>query len=141
MAERLQRTAEGSVKKLTEEIAMRFLRIVISCGLALISTLLLPCSAAASALRRSDPVLVRAVVDGDTIDVATFGRVRLLGIDAPEIGRGFDTSAPFAYAARDKLAGLVLHRFVRLENDGERFDAYKRRLAYVVTEDDVCANV
>ena len=32
---------------------------------------------------RSDPVLVRAVIDGDTIDVATYGRVRLLGIDAP----------------------------------------------------------
>ena len=90
---------------------------------------------------RSALVLVRAVIDGDTIDVATFGRVRLLGIDAPEIGRVFDTSAPFAYAARDKLASLVLHRFVRLESDGERFDTYKRRLAYVVTEDDVCANV
>src|SRR5258708_22757286 len=62
-------------------------------------------------------------------------------MDAAEIGRVFDPSAPFAYAARDKLAGLVLHRFVRLENAGERFDAYKRRLAYVVTEDDVCANV
>src|SRR2546422_7457491 len=90
---------------------------------------------------RSDPVLVRAVIDGDTIDVTMFGRVRLLGIDAPEIGRVFDTSAPFAYAARDKLASLVLHRWVRLESDGERFDTYKRRLAYVVTEDDVCANV
>jgi endonuclease YncB( thermonuclease family) len=92
-------------------------------------------------LERSELVLVRAVIDGDTIDVMTFGRVRLLGIDAPEIGRVFDTSAPFAYAARDKLAGLVLHRWVRLEMDGERFDTYKRRLAYVVTEDDVCANV
>src|SRR5207248_11685586 len=71
----------------------------------------------------------------------TFGRVRLLGIDAPEIGRVFDTSAPFAYTVRDRLAGLVLHRWVRLETDGERFDTYKRRLAYVVTEDGVCANV
>ena len=44
---------------------------------------------------RSEPVMVRAVIDGDTIDVTTFGRVRLLGIDAPEIGRGFDSSAPF----------------------------------------------
>src|SRR5512147_1809826 len=92
-------------------------------------------------ISRSDPVLVRAVVDGDTIDVTTLGRVRLLGIDAPEIGRGFDTSAPFAYAARDRLAALIWHRWVRLETDGERFDVYKRRLAYVVTEDDVCVNV
>ena len=35
---------------------------------------------------RSQPVLVRAVVDGDTLDVVSFGRVRLLGIDAPELG-------------------------------------------------------
>ena len=28
---------------------------------------------------RSGPVLVRSVIDGDTIDVATVGRVRLLG--------------------------------------------------------------
>src|SRR5258708_17404475 len=62
-------------------------------------------------------------------------------MDAAEIGRVFDPSAPFAYAARDKLAGLVLHRWVRLEMDGERFDTYHRRLAYVVTGDDVCANV
>ena len=95
----------------------------------------------ARTLPRSELVLVRAVLDGDTIDVQVFGRVRLLGIDAPEIGRGFDTSAPFAYAARDKLASLVLRRWVRLESDGEPMDKYKRRLAYVVTEDGVCANV
>ena len=91
-------------------------------------------------LPRSELVLVRAVFDGDTIDVTTFGRVRLLGIDAPEIGRGFDTSAPFAFAARDKLASLVLHRWVRLESDGDTTDVYRRRLAYVLTEDGVCAN-
>ena len=30
----------------------------------------------------------RYAVDGDTIDVAGIGRVRLLGIDAPEMGAG-----------------------------------------------------
>ena len=58
---------------------------------------------------RSDPVLVRYVVDGDTIDVVSFGRVRLLGIDAPELGRGYDTSAPFGREA------LRLHDEVRLD--------------------------
>jgi micrococcal nuclease len=84
---------------------------------------------------RSDLVLVRSVIDGDTIDVATFGRVRLLGIDAPEIGRGFDTSAPFGREARERLATLVLHRWVRLEYEGVARDAYNRRLAYVITGD------
>jgi len=51
-------------------------------------------------VKRSESVLVRAVIDGDTIDVTAFGRVRLLGIDAPEIGRGFDTTAPFGREAR-----------------------------------------
>ena len=85
-------------------------------------------------VKRSDPVLVRAVLDGDTIDVATVGRVRLLGIDAPEIGWGFDTSAPFGREARDRLTRLVLHRWVRLEQDAPITDVYNRRLAYVVTE-------
>ena len=84
---------------------------------------------------RSDPVLVRSVVDGDTIDVASVGRVRLLGIDAPELGRGYDSSAPFAREARDRLTALVLHRWIRLEQEGQALDAYGRRLAYVLTED------
>jgi micrococcal nuclease len=84
---------------------------------------------------RSDPVLVRAVVDGDTIDVVSVGRVRLLGIDAPELGRGFDTAAPFGREARDRLTQLILHRWVRLEQEGPVLDVYNRHLAYVVTED------
>src|SRR5438034_5929829 len=89
---------------------------------------------------RSDPVLVRAVIDGDTIDVANYGRVRLLGIDAPELGRGFDTAAPFGREARERLASLVLHRWIRLEQEGARVDAYDRHLAYVVREDGVFVN-
>jgi len=89
---------------------------------------------------RSESVLVRAVVDGDTIDVAGVGRVRLLGIDAPELGRGFDTSAPFGREARDRLTALVLHRWVRLEQEGAPLDVYNRHLAYVITEDGVCVN-
>jgi micrococcal nuclease len=89
---------------------------------------------------RSDPVLVRSVLDGDTIDVTTIGRVRLLGIDAPEIGHGYDTAAPFGLEARDRLTQLVLHRWVRLEQEGTTLDVYRRHLAYVLTEDGVCVN-
>ena len=91
-------------------------------------------------IKRSESVLVRAVIDGDTIDVATFGRVRLLGIDAPEIGHGFDTTAPFGREARDRLASLVLHRWIRLEQEGARLDRYNRHLAYVMREDGVFVN-
>jgi endonuclease YncB( thermonuclease family) len=134
-ADDLQSSVGGFSKSLSEETAMQNLLTVVSAIVAVLATF------SVQSLPRSELVLVRAVIDGDTIDVTTFGRVRLLGIDAPEIGRVFDTPAPFAYAAKDKLASLVLHRWVRLESDGERMDMYKRRLAYVVTEDDVCVNV
>jgi endonuclease YncB( thermonuclease family) len=87
-----------------------------------------------------DLVLVRAVLDGDTIDVSTIGRVRLLGIDAPEIGRGFDTAAPFGREARDRLTELILHHWVRLEEDGDNRDVYNRHLAYVMTGDGLFVN-
>ena len=89
---------------------------------------------------RSDPVLVRAVVDGSTIDVAGLGLVRLLGIDAPDLGRRHDSAAPFAIEARDRLTSLVLHRWVRLEHDGHGFDTQSRHAAYVLTEDGVFVN-
>ncbi len=90
--------------------------------------------------RRTEPVVVRAVYDGDTILVSTYGRVRLLGIDAPEVSHGLDSSAPFAVEARERLASLVLHRWVRLERDGAPLDAYNRHLAYVVREDGLFVN-
>jgi endonuclease YncB( thermonuclease family) len=89
---------------------------------------------------RSDPVLVRSVLDGDTIDVMTIGRVRLLGIDAPELGRKLDTAAPFAREARERLTALVLKHWVRLEWDGPTRDVYNRYLAYVVREDGLFVN-
>ena len=92
------------------------------------------------ALQRSDPVMVRAVIDGDTIDVTAYGRVRLLGIDAPEIARGFDTSAPFGHEARARLAALVLNRWIRLEREPPLVDGYNRHLAYVVREDGMFVN-
>jgi micrococcal nuclease len=93
-----------------------------------------------SPITRSGPVLVRSVIDGDTIDVASVGRVRLLGIDAPELGRGFDTSAPFGDEARERLTSLVLRRWIRLEQEEARLDVYDRHLAYVVREDGVFVN-
>jgi endonuclease YncB( thermonuclease family) len=89
---------------------------------------------------RSDLVLVRSVIDGDTIDVATFGRVRLLGIDAPELGRGFDTPAPFASEARERLTSLILRHWVRIEQEGAALDVYNRHLAYVMTDDGMFVN-
>ena len=100
----------------------------------------LQAAAPAAPFTTSESLLVVAVLDGDTIQVARLGRVRLLGIDAPEIGRGFDTAAPFAREARDRLTELLLRRWVHLESDGLHIDAYKRRLAYVLRDDGMFVN-
>ena len=78
--------------------------------------------------------LVTRVFDGDTVDVAGLGHVRLLGIDAPEIGGPFERPAPFALEARDELQSLLLQRWARFECDGDPEDVYGRRLAYVTLE-------
>ncbi|MDO8793613.1 MAG: thermonuclease family protein [Vicinamibacterales bacterium] len=86
-------------------------------------------------LTRSASVMVRAVIDGDTIDVATIGRVRLLGVDAP------GTAEPFAGEARERLAALVLRRWVRLEHEGSALDVGGRHRAYVVRDDGLFVNI
>ena len=73
---------------------------------------------------------VTRVVDGDTLSVRigrTTERVRLIGIDAPEVGGCFAANATAA------LRRLALNRTVRLSGDRTqtRRDVYKRLLAYV----------
>lgn len=107
-------------------------------GLALATAPWATRSTHARELAERYPVL--RVLDGDTILVGHVGRVRLLGIDAPELGFGFDTPAPFAAEARDLLVSLVEHRYVTLEGDGRRTDKYGRRLAYVIRDDGLLVN-
>ena len=93
-----------------------------------------------AALPGSESRLVRAVTDGNTIDVETIGRVRLLGITAPKMGRGLDAGPPSAREARDKLASLVLRHWVRLEREEPEIDTFSRKPAYVVRDDGLFGN-
>lgn len=87
----------------------------------------------------STSVMVRAVVDGATIDVATIGRVHLQGIAAPTMSRRVGPIVPFARESRDRLAALVLQRWVRLERQG-RATTVSSRSAYVVRDDGLFVN-
>lgn len=104
--------------------------------MAMLSTL----AASPSSVIGAEHHPVRFVVDGDTLDVSHVGRVRLLGIDAPEMGGKFDSPAPFAQEARALLATLVGGRYVSLETDGDPYDKYGRRLAYVFRDDGLLVN-
>ena len=112
------------------------MQILITLGLTAVAVL--QTSSFGGALRQSQPLLVKSVANGDTIDVATVGRVRLLGIDAPAAGRGV-TPAPFGREALDRLTSLVLNRWVRLEREGATAVS-TRHQAYVITGDGLFVN-
>ena len=76
-------------------------------------------------------VMVERVVDGDTLIISGGTRVRLLGIDTPELARGDHPEEPGAAQARDFLREAVERRQVSLGFDREPYDKYGRRLAYI----------
>ncbi len=90
-------------------------------------------------LASSTQTIIAKVVrisDGDTL-VATAGngtklRIRLLGIDAPEVAHGEKPGQPFGVEARDYLDHLIGGKTVRVDAYGP--DEYKRILAVVWDE-------
>jgi len=99
----------------------------------------------ASGSGRSPPdqdstVLVTKVTDGDTIHVTYQGRderVRLIGVDTPEVpwygGKAECFGNEAGLYTRSRLAG----RTVRLEFDVDPRDRYERLLAYVYVGDEL----
>lgn len=80
---------------------------------------------------------VRYVVDGDTVWLTDGRKVRLIGIDTPEIGHEGRRSEPYARKARRALQTLLTahHRRVGLVRDREAHDHYGRTLAHVFLRD------
>jgi len=81
----------------------------------------------------AETVGVRYVHDGDTLRLTDGRRVRLIGIDAPELARDGRPAQPFGIAARDYLRQLVKQHGnrVSLVFDTEKKGKYGRTLAYL----------
>ena len=77
------------------------------------------------------PVTSRHVIDGDTLELADGRRLRLIGINAPEIGRRGNASEPHAQAARKALLRLVEGAELRLLVGDEATDRYGRTLGHL----------
>lgn len=79
---------------------------------------------------------VADVYDGDTVYLAAGARLRLIGLDAPELGRDGAPDQPFAAAARDALRRrLAGNAALRLRYDAEREDVHGRTLAHAFFAD------
>jgi len=76
---------------------------------------------------------VKRVVDGDTLRLADGRSVRLIGINAPEIGYRGNKSEPYAKAAKAALQKLVAASGgkIMVKEGSEGKDHYGRTLAYL----------
>ena len=87
------------------------------------------------ARQRSSLVLVQRVIDGDTISIASIGRVHLLGVSAMKLGSRPATAPALAREAQQRLASLVANRWVRIEYESEVVPVTSREAVYVFLED------
>lgn len=87
--------------------------------------------------RLDETVTVDYVYDGDTVKLTDGRKIRLIGINTPEMGRRETPSEPYANDARSALQKILKGRRVSLRYDKDRKDRYGRLLAHLyVNEDD-----
>ncbi|MCR9201878.1 MAG: thermonuclease family protein [Planctomycetaceae bacterium] len=80
-------------------------------------------------------VRVRRVFDGDTFETVTGQRVRLLGIDAPEVAHGPKPAEPYSQESTEWLQQLIDGSIVTIEEGVVATDRYGRTLAWVYLTD------
>ena len=84
---------------------------------------------------------VAKVFDGDTMRLEGGERVRLIGINTPEVAHRNRPTDPGGDAASDYLRKLIEGELVRLEYGAERRDKYGRLLAHLFTPEGENINV
>ncbi len=84
---------------------------------------------------------VRKVYDGDTVILENGKKIRLLGINTPEVEGRYKVAEPGGEEARQWLTKFLNGKQVRLQMDIEKKDKYKRTLAYLFTREGVHVNV
>jgi len=87
------------------------------------------------------PILVRRVIDGDTIELINGDRVRYIGMDTPE---EVDPDKPvqcFAAEGAERNKELVQGKMVVLKQDVSHYDLHGRWLAFVYLADGTFVNL
>ncbi|MDF1582408.1 MAG: thermonuclease family protein [Methyloprofundus sp.] len=84
--------------------------------------------------------VVKKVYDGDTVQLSDGRKIRLLGINTPEIEHPNQAEQVGGELAKKWLIEALLGKKVRLEFAQEKRDKYQRYLAHIFTEQDVHIN-
>ena len=85
-------------------------------------------------------VTVERVIDGDTFKTTKGEKIRLLGINTPEIRHDTSPAQPFGKQAKNALIRFIAGKQVRLTFDKEKKDKYGRTLAHVYLRDGLWVN-
>jgi len=85
-------------------------------------------------------VQVFSVHDGDTLRTAKGEKIRLLGINSPEVANQGKPGQIMGDKAKQRLTELVAGKRVQLQMDKEKHDVYKRTLAQVFLRNDSWIN-
>lgn len=86
-------------------------------------------------------VQISAVLDGDTVETSSGERVRLLGIDAPEVAHHDQAAQPYGEQSTAWLTKVLLSERVLLKFDRETQDRYGRTLAWIYLADGRLVNL
>lgn len=86
-------------------------------------------------------VRVKTVYDGDTVVLDDGRKIRLLGINTPEIQHRDNAADAGGDEAKAWLISKLKEAKVRIETDAEKTDSYGRTLAYLFTENKEHINV
>jgi len=109
---------------------MKFPSYILGCGLILLAAFVLA----------YEQVVVKRVIDGDTVELKDGRSVRLIGVDAPERTACGGLLSSLAEEATTYLEGKCLGQSVRLEYDQDTIDTYGRTLAYLYLDDGTLIN-
>lgn len=78
--------------------------------------------------KRYEKPIVSKIIDGDTFELSDGTRVRMIGVDTPEIDR------PFYRQAVALAESLLMGKQIEYETDAEERDRYGRHLWYVFAD-------
>lgn len=88
-----------------------------------------------------DFIRVKTVYDGDTVVLEDGRKIRLLGINTPEVQHRDKLADAGGEEAKRWLQDKLLNKRVRLELSNEKTDKYNRTLAHLFTENKEHINV